>query len=471
MLEKKLTFPEGTNLVQLAQQLEHFAPQPLNYESLCQWVESVDWDTLDWSSSLPTIDQSDDYARNIICLKPFEMVLLHWPPGVESAVHHHEGFWGTVVVLQGVLENITYSLDSETLKLKNVLRASKNGLVPEPDGTIHKIRNGSNSEPLVTLHFYYPALESLDGLVLYDLLDGSTFVCNEEAPTASTDLPENCYRTIESNSFSFEKTAPTSHIQCNIVPKPSADEIESMVSRYFNEHAHAYDELDHQIENRRAYTQSIDQRIAKGIGALSEKRSVQRVMHLACGTGRRAEAIQRETGLDYAMHGIDMSDHMVAQSKARGIEVVKGSLRYPSSWPLQQDFDAVTLLYAYGHIPTRLGRQSAIQGAYDVLKPGGVFFFDAFDVEDENEWGPEALEQFAQQRLGMQGYEAGDLFYRRVNGKELAFLHYCRRENLHAMLEAAGFDHVEMSNIGYQESAGKESSTGKLFVAAFKPAA
>jgi len=39
------------------------------------------------------------------------------------------------------------------------------------------------------------------------------------------------------------------------------------------------------------------------------------------------------------------------------------------------------------------------------------------------------------------------------------------------MLEAAGFDHVEMSKIGYQEAAGKEAKTGKIFVAAFKPAA
>lgn len=167
---------------ELVEQLELLAPNPLNYDSLCRWVESRDWLAMDWQSALPQIEDPSDYARNILCLEPFEVVMLHWPPGVESAVHHHQGFWGTVVCLQGTLENVSYRLTGTQLERVDLLRAYPGGIVPEPDGTLHKIRNGSATEALVTLHFYYPALETLDGLALYDLETGSRYVCNEKAP-------------------------------------------------------------------------------------------------------------------------------------------------------------------------------------------------------------------------------------------------------------------------------------------------
>ena len=61
---------------------------------------------------------TDNYARNILLLDPFEVVVLHWPPGVESAIHHHEGFWGYVLCVEGEVENVEYTYDAERRELR-----------------------------------------------------------------------------------------------------------------------------------------------------------------------------------------------------------------------------------------------------------------------------------------------------------------------------------------------------------------
>jgi hypothetical protein len=90
-------------------------------------------------------------------------------------------------------------------------------------------------------------------------------------------------------------------------------------------------------------------------------------------------------------------------------------------------------------------------------------------MEDEHEWGPEALQQFQEQRLGPQGYEEGDVFYRRARGEHVAFLHYCSSARLRELMEAAGFVDIELTTIGYDQSVGVESHNGKLFVSGRKP--
>ncbi len=469
MLEKMINDTLELDLKSLVSRLSELAPKPLTYRTLCDWVEGIEWRASDWKKHVPSVTDSNDYARNILCLEPFEIVLLHWPPGVESAVHHHSGFWGTVICLDGMLENVTYRMRDGKLEIQDVLRAHPGGVVPEPDGTIHKIRNGSKSSALVTLHFYSPALADLDGLVLYDLPTGRKFTCNKEAQTASVHLSENHYHSIEPKAFEYKELNVASHVQCNVVPKPSAPAIEQMVMDYFAEHANRYDELDDQIQKRKQYTEGIDDRIADDLRALQEVHSVSRVMHLACGTGRRAIEVQSKSGLNYEMVGLDLCDDMSDQAKARGLSVRVGSLRDPSTWLEKEAFDAVTLLYAYGHLPNEEIRQGVIQSAFDMLKPGGRFYFDAFDVADPNEWGPEAISQFEMQRLYNQGYESGDVFYRRAKGEHLAFLHYCTANQLEEMMGASGFCNIQLTTIGYDQSSGVESSEGKLFVSGTKP--
>lgn len=460
------TLIQKVSLRDFVDQIELDAPTPLDYSGLCSWVESRDWLSMNWQSDVPPIENPSDYARNILCLQPFEVVLLHWPPGVESAVHHHEGFWGSVVCLQGILENVTYRLSGSELERVDLLRAYPGGIVPEPDGTLHKIRNGSGTEALITLHFYYPALETLDELALYDLETGSRYVCNEKAPTASMNLSRDCYRSMEANAFQFKPIVPSSHIQCNVVPKPDSDVIEKMVSNYFDEQAAMYDAQDAQILKRRQYTQAIDLKVSMCFQALHADQPLKQVMHMACGTGRRAHGIQVQSGLDYAMHGIDLSVEMAKQAMLRGVNTRVGSLLSMSNDPVLSSFDAVTLLYAYGHLPDEKSRLKVLRSAHQMLRPGGYLIFDAFDIDDENEWGPAALAQFEHQRLASQGYEVGDVFYRRNQGEEQAFLHYCTKEGLSALVQKAGFTIQEMVTVGYDNTKGDKANQGKLFVVA-----
>jgi len=117
------------SLEALVDALKSGGPQPLNYETLCEWVESIDWIAMEWESLVPPMEDPNDYARNILCLEPFELVLIQWPPGVESAIHHHEGFWGAVVCMSGLLENVSYELEDGQLRMSEIIRATERGIV------------------------------------------------------------------------------------------------------------------------------------------------------------------------------------------------------------------------------------------------------------------------------------------------------------------------------------------------------
>lgn len=456
------------SLESLVEDLALQGPNPLNYESLCAWVESMDWNSMDWQPLLPSMDDPSDYARNILCLEPFEVVLIQWPPGVESAVHHHKGFWGAVVCLQGTVENVAFELKQDQLRISEIIHATERGIIAEPDGTLHKIKNASDSEPLVTLHFYSPALADLDGLVLFDLPSGNRLTCNSLAPTASVALDRSFYRAVELEAFEYIPPSDASHFHCNIVPKPSPEAIEKMVSDYYAEHASVYDVQDFQVLKRNRYTAAIDDRIVRCLRDLNTDQSIRKVMHFACGTGRRAASIRELAALSYQMHGVDLCQGMADQAQERGLQVEVASLidiDRRSNW---DDFDAITLLYAYGHLPTRKIRKQILETAYQMLRSGGQLIFDVFDAADPSEWGPDAARQFHDQRLGAQGYEIGDVFYKRSKGDELAFMHYCDRKELEKLVLQSGFDSVEMTTIGYDENSGEEAETGKLFVVAKK---
>ena len=81
---------------------------------------------------MPALGEPDKYTRNILTLEPFEVVLLHWPAGVESAVHLHKGFWGYVLCLEGQIDNITYQFEGDLLHESVVSRATRAASLPNP---------------------------------------------------------------------------------------------------------------------------------------------------------------------------------------------------------------------------------------------------------------------------------------------------------------------------------------------------
>jgi ubiquinone/menaquinone biosynthesis C-methylase UbiE/predicted metal-dependent enzyme (double-stranded beta helix superfamily) len=431
----------------------------LNYNSLFDRIIPFITKKIDYQDFLPNIEDEAEYARNVLLMDPIEIVLIHWPPGVESAIHLHRGFWGYVGVLEGVASNTEYFFDDNTLKQKRAVIINKGGLIPEPDNTIHKLANHSSIEALVTLHFYYPPLKDLDHLKLYGI-DGTISELNEKAKSASLSLSSECYRSFKRDQFKFDDgTQGKTHLINPILPKPDSDEIKSMVSDYYTDQAMHYDVSDLDNELRLKYIESINLQLVNEF----QKNKPERVLAIACGTGRRALGIKNMSGLDYELFGVDISSEMCELARQKGIEA------HCADW-LEIDFpdryfDAITMLYSFGHIPTAAERLRFIEKVYDKLRSGGAFYFDLFNIHDKYEWGANALNVFDEYNLDYFGYEKGDVFYRRTMGEKIAFLHYFEEERTSAILKSIGFKVERVEHIGYMHNTGQviNDKNGKLF--------
>ena len=108
-----------------------------------------------------------------------------------------------------------------------------------------------------------------------------------------------------------------------------------------------------------------------------------------------------------------------------------------------------------------------------VLRPGGRFYFDVFNVANPNEWGPAATRLFEELNLEQEGYERGDLFYKRHGGDTVAFLHYCSASGISALAEECGLRVLNIHRIGYVERPGERliegEETGNLLLVCEKP--
>lgn len=449
-------------------------PKEFDFAWLGRFVRSIEASTLDYREHIPAFQaESGTYARNILCMEPFEVVMLHWPPGVESAIHHHKGFWGYVLCLEGEVENIEYAHDPDARELRELrsLRVREGGVLPEPDGTIHKITNPSKDKPLVTVHFYAPALETLDGMMLFDEKKGWLAELNAQATTASFNQDDQAFKRLERDAFTFipisANPGQETHRLCPLIPKPSGEEIMGLLDEYYTEQAGLYDTLDDSSKKRSAYTAGIDSIIAADFASTGPNC----VLHIACGTGRRAWEIRGQSGLSYKVEGVDISASMVQQARVRGVEAKVGS--WNECHVPESGFDAITFLYAFGHIPSTEERRKSLLKVFRSLKPGGRFYFDVFNVENPKEWGPEAMLAFEAYNLVNEGYEPGDLFYKRHEGQAVAFLHYCTSEGIVELVEDCGFRVLVAHRIGYVDRPGESlhptEEHGNLLIIAERP--
>ena len=445
----------------LIDQIRTNTPAGFDFEWLGKFVRNIDCTSLDLTGLVPEFEvNSGNYARNILLMEPFEVVILHWPPGVESAIHHHEGFWGYVLCVEGEVENVEYTFDAETQELRErgALCVKAGGVLPEPDGTIHKIVNPSADRPLVTVHFYAPALEDLDGMVLFDAERCWRGELNEKATTASFNQDQQGFRSLQKDAFSFVPLNATpgneTHRLYPLIPKPSNAEILDSISQYYAEQAAGYDDFDGASLKRSRYTARVDEILAEDLKETQPKR----VLHIACGTGRRALGIREASGVNYTVEGVDISASMVEQARKRGVQARIGV--WNECGADKGAHDAVTFLYAFGHIPSEDERRESLDKVFSALKPGGRFYFDVFNLDNANEWGPEALRNFKELNLSEEGYEQGDLFYKRHNGTSVSFLHYFTQDGIAEMVKACGFEIAEIHRIGYVKRCGESLALG-----------
>lgn len=444
--------------------LSSFEDKDLTYHALGQWVRSFPFTQLDYQPYLPKADRADDYARNILTLEPLEAVLIHWPPGVRSAVHHHEGFYGYVVVLEGMLQDRTFTYRDKVLKEDRVLQAFAGGIIDEPDGVIHELGNIDPDQPAVTLHLYYPPLETLEGLRIFDLDKRRIGTLNETAPTASWQNPIECFSSLEENAFTLTKPA-ASHRMVLVQPKPDAETIYTMLARYYDEQAHDYDNFDLEHKTRKPYTETINRLIGQDLC----RHDAHKVLDVAVGTGRRAVAIRTLALCEYDITGIDMSQEMCRIAESRGIDARHG--RWLDIDLGEEQFDAATFLYAFGHIATGELRLQTLKKIHAHLRPGGRLYLDLFNLHDQSEWGPSALQAYEEENLARFGYEKGDVFYKKTSGTASAFVHYFTEEGARDLLQAAGFSIESIQYIGYVHDAGQlvdEAQKGFFFITASK---
>lgn len=434
----------------LMNQIQNHFQSEVTYSTLGDFIERVDFSMLDYQEDLPIVSDPGEYGRKILCMEPCECVLLHWPPECESAIHFHQGFYGYVVVLEGWCKDVGYEFESGFLSEIKSVQCFQGSIIPEQDGIIHKLCNPSKNQTLVTLHFYYPALESLKGMKIFDLINKKIAVLSENAPSASFNGPQENFDDIIENAFEY-KAKGKSHKMIIVSPKPEPDRINSMLMDYYNEQASFYDLFDLNHPTRRPYTESLNQLIAKD---LSNYNSIGNLLSIACGTGRRSKEISVISGHDFEITGIDLSEEMCKEARSRGIDAIAGHW-LEVDLPPERKFDAAIFLYAFGHIPNENLRLETLVKIRKHLKKGAPFYFDVFNLNDQNEWGPAALKSYEKYNLAELGYDRGDIFYQKADGHATAYLHYFSEVEITGLLEKAGFEIEWIRYVGYVKNSGE----------------
>lgn len=442
----------------------------ITFKSLETFVDSLEISKINYQNFIYDPLTLGDYGRNIITIDPFECVLINWPPGIESSVHHHKGLFGYVIVLEGELDNISYKEEKNKIIEFKSEKYFQNGVMPEPDGVIHKLANNNTNQRAVTLHFYYPAIKSFEGMRIFNLKTKSKGVLSKNAQTAKWSNDKKQFKKIENNSFDFvslkEINKSKSHIVQYVYPKPDAFEIKIMNSKYFSEQAQQYDFSDFNQPSRKAYINAIDELIANDL-ALTE---TSKHLDIATGTGRRAIRIKDLSGLDYEIVGVEISEEMSKLASSRGIRM------YHQDWvnndePSGDMFSSASFLYAFGHIGNTENRIKYLNKINSYLNKDAPFYIDFFSLNNINEWGPLARKSFENNNLSKYGYDLGDVFYKKNGCNELAFLHYFEKKEIVHLFDLTGFKISWIKNIGYSKNPGElvnSEKEGNILIKALK---
>ena len=342
--------------------------------------------------------------------------------------------------------------------------------MPEEDGVIHKLANRNLEKRAITLHFYYPAIESFEGMRIFNLENESIGILSEHAKTAKWNNSANQFKEIKQKAFKYqsidELNKDKSHLIQNIFPKPDSDRINDMNSRYFSEQAQKYDFSDFNQPSRKAYINKVDQLIASDMSGIK----ISKHLDIAVGTGRRAIHIKELSGLRYEIVGVEISEEMCKIANSRGLRT------YHQDWAnddahIGEMFDSATFLYAFGHIANRNKRLKSLKKIHSYLNEGCPIYLDLFSLTNKNEWGPLAVKAFENNKLDKHGYERGDVFYKKRGFKELAFLHYFEMNEIEKLFKETGFEIKWIKYVGYSKNSGKlvnSEKEGNFLIKAIK---
>lgn len=148
------------------------------------------------------------------------------------------------------------------------------------------------------------------------------------------------------------------------------------MNRVFNAYARYYDLLyrdkDYAAEAEYVATQ-VGERVPQ----------FKRILELGCGTGVHAEHLARR---GYSVHGVDMSEAMLARTEARKVTLVPEvaarlsfSLGDVRTVRTSETYDAViSLFHVMSYQSENADLQAMFATAREHLRPGGVFIFDVW---------------------------------------------------------------------------------------------
>jgi SAM-dependent methyltransferase len=117
---------------------------------------------------------------------------------------------------------------------------------------------------------------------------------------------------------------------------------------------------------------------------LFESQPIQRILDIGCGTGTHLLALA-ERG--YSGMGIDRSQEMLQQARAKAREKklpVLFSEANLFNLPMLETFDAVISHYVMSSMLNEDSFEASLRSVHQVLKPGGVFIFNALNADADD---------------------------------------------------------------------------------------
>ena len=122
-----------------------------------------------WSLKVEAELPNEAYGRNVLySSSDYEVMMASWRPNTECAPHNHGFSTGTVLVLEGAFEEISYRPVPETGDLAthtgSARRLQKGQFIEVEGNVFHSMRNLGNIG--FTLHFYTPAIKNMQVLDL-----------------------------------------------------------------------------------------------------------------------------------------------------------------------------------------------------------------------------------------------------------------------------------------------------------------
>lgn len=126
---------------------------------LKEFINSHDWS---FTQSYQVEDSHRPYSKRLLLENDFiEIVLIKWKYQIPCTPHDHGNSWGYVKILNGSLENTSYSIKNDSLytKKNQVTSHGKEELLYIPKNYIHSIE--STNKQTTTLHFYVTPIKNM----------------------------------------------------------------------------------------------------------------------------------------------------------------------------------------------------------------------------------------------------------------------------------------------------------------------